>query len=210
MPALSSSYPMTILDTATAVNRRPENKKVPVSLTWQKTDLSPVSKSKIDHPPLRRAQGTFPLLSQRPPAVTRNAPSTRWNEMYNQQHAFEITSFGQARQGQDDNDSVRSHMKALSFHRDHKPQEGQEGPTRRFPQTNSGSDCLILQMSKPSLHFISDMWSPLIQGPVLNKARVFVTNSLLKDQNLPQSSRDVTGHSLYSSPSHVFWEWVFW
>lgn len=130
MPELSSSCPMTIFNIDTAVNRRRENMKVPASLTWQKTGLSPVSKSKIDHPPLRRTQGTFPPLSQRPPAVRWNALSTWWNEMYNQRYTFEITSFWQACQGQDDNESIRSHMKAPSFYWDHK---GSKAHTMSFP-----------------------------------------------------------------------------
>ena len=149
MPELSSSYPMTIPHTDTAVNRRTENKKVHVSLTWQKTGLSPVSKSKIDHPPLRRAQGTFPLLSQQPPAVRWNALSTWWNEMYNQRYAFKITPLWQARQGQEDTDSVRWQVTALSFHCDHKPQNGQEWPTRRLSQTYSWFNHLTLQTASP-------------------------------------------------------------
>ena len=149
MPELSYSYPMTIPHTDTAVNRRTENKKVPVSLTWQKTGLSPVSKSKLDHPPLSRAQGTFPLLSQQPPAVRWNALSTWWNEMYNQRYAFEITPLWQARQGQEDNESVRSQVTAPSFHCDHKPQNGQEWPTRRLSQTYSWFNHLTLQTASP-------------------------------------------------------------
>lgn len=165
MPELSSNYPMTILHTDTAVNRRTENKKVRVSLTWQKTGLSPVSKSKIDHPPLRRAQGTFPLLSQWPPAVRWNALSAWWNEMYNQRYAFKITSLWQTCQGQEDNESIMLQVKALSFHCDHKPQKGQEWPTQHLPQIHSWSNHLILQTASPVC--TSFQTKKQIQEPVL-------------------------------------------
>lgn len=170
MPVLSSSYPMTILHTDTAVNRRTENKKVPASLTWQKTGLSPDSKSKIDHPPLRRAQGTFPLLSQPPPAVTWNALSAWWNEMYNQRYAFEITSLWQARQGQEDNESIRSHAKVLSFHCYPKPQKGQEWPTQHLSQT-CWSNHLILK--RADLVCTSSQTERQIQKPALESLWIY-------------------------------------
>lgn len=155
MPELSSSYPMTILHTDTAVNRRTENKKVHASLTWQKTGLSPVSKSKIDHPPLRRAQGTFPLLSQQPPAVRWNALSTWWNEMYNQRYAFEITPLWQARQGQEDNESVRSKVTALFPLWPQTPERPGVAHTTSFPNLQLVQSPHFTN-SVRSLHFISD------------------------------------------------------
>ena len=71
-------------------------------------------------PTSQKGTGPFPLLSPRPPAVTWNAKCT--------EHLMEWN----ARQGHDDSDSVRLHEKVLSFHRDRKPQEGQEGPTQCF------------------------------------------------------------------------------
>lgn len=57
------------------------------------------------------------------------------------------------------------------------------------------------EQTQSSLHF---QHVDLSDPGICAKARVFVINSLLKNQNLPQSSRYVTSHSLYLFPSHYF------
>lgn len=154
-------------------------------------------------PTAQKGKGHFPTLIPEASSSYMKSQSTWRNEMDNQWYAFEITSFGQVRQGHDDNDSVKSHVTVLSFHSDHKPQKGQEG-SNVFPKSTPGPTASFYKWANPdSTAFPARDCLREADPGTFAEAGVFINKFTAQDVGVYHNHPDyVTCCSLRLPPSH--------